>query len=80
MSFETTGTGQFRPLEGSNAHIGSAGKLEILEEVKVEVFCADKTTAQKAVQALKETHPYEQVAYGAPDVDQAAAAVPELRF
>lgn len=64
VAFEKVGTGQFRPLPGSNAHIGSPGTLEVLEEVQVEIFCQDKDTTRNAVEALKKAHPYEQVAYG----------------
>ncbi|GGO78531.1 hypothetical protein GCM10011348_10660 [Marinobacterium nitratireducens] len=60
--WQTRGTGQFRPLAGSNPHIGEQGALEQLEEWKVEVVCAnDRIDA--AIAALKLAHPYEEVAY-----------------
>ena len=61
-SWETTGVGQFRPLEGSSAFIGSEGVLEKVEELKVELFCPDEKLNQ-VVQALKESHPYETPAF-----------------
>jgi len=61
-SFETLGTGQFKPIDKANPHIGSLNTLEIVEEYKVEMICTDKLIKQ-AVQTLKESHPYEEVAY-----------------
>lgn len=62
-SWQTQGTGQFRPLEGSNPAIGTHGAIEHVEEVKIETIC--KAENIKAVLiALKETHPYEEPAYG----------------
>lgn len=61
-SFETLGTGQFKPIDKANPHIGSLNTLEIVEEYKVEMICTDELIKQ-AVQTLKESHPYEEVAY-----------------
>ena len=66
--WQTLGTGQFRPLKGSSPFIGEvgmgdeAGELEKVNEYKVEMVCADNLI-QKAVQALLDTHPYEEPAY-----------------
>lgn len=43
--------------------IGDVGKLEEVEEVRVETLCVGRDVAVKAVQALKEAHPYEEPAY-----------------
>lgn len=60
--WQTRGTGQFRPLAGSDPAIGSQGRLEKVEEWKVEIICsADRI--QAAVEALLQAHPYETVAY-----------------
>lgn len=61
-SFETLGTGQFRPLKGANPHIGEVEKVEHVQEYKVEMICPDELI-HVAVQTLKEAHPYEEVAY-----------------
>lgn len=58
-----SGTGQFRPLAGANPNIGKVGELEKVEENKVEMVIFGKETILNAVKALKETHPYEVVAY-----------------
>ncbi|MGM0702348.1 MAG: NGG1p interacting factor NIF3 [Pseudomonadota bacterium] len=60
--FQTPGTGQFRPLDGANPHIGQVGDLERVEELKVELVCEDDLIRQ-AVAALREAHPYEEPAF-----------------
>ena len=61
-SWEVLGTGQFRALENANPFIGKKGKVETLQEYKVEMICED-LLIKKAIKVLKETHPYEEVAY-----------------
>ncbi|WP_370298239.1 NGG1p interacting factor NIF3 [Pontibacterium sp.] len=60
--WQTLGTGQFRPLAGSDPHIGAQGEVEMLPEWKVEMVCDDDLIHQ-AVATLKQAHPYEEVAY-----------------
>ena len=62
--WQTTGRGQFLPLENSHPFIGSCGKCEIVEETKIEIICPD-CILEKAILALKQAHPYEEVAYHA---------------
>jgi len=61
-AWQTLGQGQFRPLAGSNPYVGNANKVEILAEYKVEMVC-DSLIAGKAISAMKEAHPFEEVAY-----------------
>lgn len=61
-SWQTEGTGQFRPLSGSDPFVGSHGKTEQVPELKVELVCADDLI-KKALNALKQAHPYEEPAY-----------------
>ena len=61
-SFEILGKGQFRPLSGSNPTIGSQGSIETVDELKVEMVCADHLI-KDVVAALKKSHPYETPAY-----------------
>ena len=56
------GTGQFRPLEGSDPFIGSKDEVERVPEVKVEMVC-DDDAIDAVVEALKKAHPYETPAY-----------------
>ncbi len=60
--WQVKGIGQFRPLVGSNPHIGSQDRLEKIEEWKVELVCEDDLI-RAAVTVLKQAHPYEEVAY-----------------
>ena len=62
-SWETVGTGQFRPLEGSNPAIGSHHRLEKLQEIKIETVCTQQTL-RNVLETLKRVHPYEEPAYG----------------
>ncbi|EGE00257.1 Structural toxin protein RtxA [Trichophyton interdigitale] len=61
--FTTVGTGQFRPGNSANPHIGSVGTLEKVEEAKVETLCVGEEVVKKAVAALKQAHPYEEPSY-----------------
>lgn len=60
--WQVLGEGQFRPLEGSDPHIGSHGKVETVAEWKVELVCADQLINQ-VVSALRSAHPYEEPAF-----------------
>ena len=61
-SFETLGTGQFKPIGNADPHIGELGRIERAQEYKVEMICSNELI-KKAVETLKEVHPYEEVAY-----------------
>ena len=61
-SFETLGTGQFKPINNANPHIGEVDTIEKVQEYKVEMICKDKLI-KEAVKVLKESHPYEEVAF-----------------
>ena len=51
--FTTFGTGQFRPGDKANPHIGTVGNLEYVESAKVETLCIGEDVVKKAVEALK---------------------------
>jgi len=51
--FESLGTGQFRPGDTANPHIGKLGKLEYVEEARVETLCIGEGVIKEAVKALK---------------------------
>jgi hypothetical protein len=50
--WQVLGEGQFRPLRGSSPFLGETGKLEVVEEYRVELVCSDELI-EDAVQALK---------------------------
>ncbi|SET81098.1 MULTISPECIES: YqfO family protein [Marinobacter] len=61
-AWQTLGQGQFRPLDGSNPHLGEHGQLERVDELKVELVCEDRLI-RDVVAAMKRAHPYEEPAY-----------------
>lgn len=61
-AFETRGIGSFRPLAGTDPYIGTEGKLEHVQEVRMETVCDARDTAD-VVTAMKAVHPYEVPAY-----------------
>jgi dinuclear metal center YbgI/SA1388 family protein len=61
-SFQTIGTGSFQPTEHAQPHIGESGKLERVEEQRIEVLYPAHL-APKVLAALCTAHPYEEVAY-----------------
>ena len=61
-AWQTLGQGQYRPLAGSNPYQGEGGKLETVQEYKVELVC-EEACKDKAIAALKAAHPYEEVAF-----------------
>ena len=60
-SFSTTGIGRFKPGEGANPHIGKVGKLEEVEEERIEITC-QKEILKNVIAAIKRVHPYEEIA------------------
>lgn len=61
-SFNISGIGTFKPLEGSNPFLGRQGELERVEEVRVETI-APASRVKKILNAMLKVHPYEEVAY-----------------
>lgn len=63
-SFGVGGQGTFRPTEAANPTIGTAGgPREEVQEMRLEVLFEEEKQA-RVLQALREAHPYEEVAYG----------------
>ncbi len=60
--WQTLGTGQFRPLDGSHPFIGAPGRIERVREWRVEMICADEYV-KGVVVALRANHPYEEPAF-----------------
>jgi len=61
-AWQCLGSGQFKPLQGSQPHIGKLNEIERVDEFRVEmVCCADNVRA--AINALISAHPYEEPAY-----------------
>lgn len=60
-SFSSKGVGRFKPGEGANPTIGEVGKLESVEEERIEAVCSRELLAP-VIGAIKKVHPYEEVA------------------
>ncbi len=61
-TFNTPGTGTFMPREGTDPFIGEQGKMEYVDEVKIETLYP-MSIEKDVMTAMKKAHPYEEVAY-----------------
>lgn len=61
-TFNSMGTGTFKPEAGSDPYIGNQGELEYVEEVKIETIIPS-SLQNKVISALIKSHPYEEPAY-----------------
>lgn len=61
-SFSTRGTGRFLPEAGANPAIGEVGKMEEVEEERVECQ-VEESRIRDVIAALRKAHPYEEIAY-----------------
>ena len=61
-SWFTRGTGTFLAREGADPAIGGVGEEELVEEYRVEIVVPE-AALQAAVDALRDAHPYEEVAF-----------------
>jgi dinuclear metal center YbgI/SA1388 family protein len=60
-TFRTLGRGTFRGGEGASPYLGEKGRLEEVEELRIETVVAAHTVG-RAVNAATAAHPYEEVA------------------
>lgn len=60
-SFSTRGLGRFRGRKGSSPFIGKPGKVEEVEEERIETICPEKILP-RVLEAIKKAHPYEEPA------------------
>jgi dinuclear metal center YbgI/SA1388 family protein len=61
-SFAMAGEGRFRPLEGAAPTIGTVGRLEVTDEVRIEAVMPRARRAA-VVRAMLAAHTYEEVAF-----------------
>jgi dinuclear metal center YbgI/SA1388 family protein len=66
-SFSSEGMGAYLPTENSKPFAGSKGKLEKTKETRVEMIFP-KLLLTKILTALRQSHPYEEVAYFVSDL------------
>lgn len=73
-SFRVPGTGSFRPNDQARPFTGETGRLEETREERIEVQFPSWQEEQ-ILEALLETHPYEEVAYYIQRVDHASSRI-----
>lgn len=61
-SFRSAGTGTFRPGPGTRPFLGSEGRDEAAEEIRLETILP-RASVGKVLDKLRRAHPYEEVAY-----------------
>ncbi len=61
-TFQTEGTGTFRPLPGSDPFLGRVGELEKAREFRLETIVPEEKLP-RVLEAMLQAHPYEEVAY-----------------
>ena len=61
-SYALEGIGSFKANENANPFVGEIGKVHFEKESRLEVIF-ESYKEQKIIAALKENHPYEEVAY-----------------
>ena len=61
-TFRTPGTGTFLPGEGTDPYLGERGRLERVEEIRLETV-VPAHAAGRAVAAVRAAHPYEEPAF-----------------
>lgn len=60
-SFSVRGIGRFRPEAGAQPAIGQVGRLEEVEEERIEITC-DSPLVREVIAAIVKAHPYEEPA------------------
>ncbi len=60
-SYSTPGTGRFKPKKGADPAIGKVGKLEEVDEERIEVIAPIEKYLE-IIEKVKKAHPYEEPA------------------
>ena len=60
-TFTLRGVGRFKPMDGATPAIGEVGKLEEVEEDRIETVCSEEKL-HDVLLAIKKVHPYEEPA------------------
>lgn len=61
-SFQSTGIGSFRPLDGAEPAVGEVGTVQNVPETRLEMV-ADRRMRADVLSALRASHPYEEPAF-----------------
>ena len=60
-TFSCRGIGRFRPLPDAQPYTGEVGRLERVEEERIETLCT-RDNIRAAIEAVRAAHPYEEPA------------------
>jgi hypothetical protein len=60
-SFSVRGVGRFQPGDGAHPAIGQIGRLEEVDEERIEFMCDSRLVTQ-VIAAIVQAHPYEEPA------------------
>jgi dinuclear metal center YbgI/SA1388 family protein len=66
-SFNTEGTGTFKPGEGTNPFVGKKGERQYEKEIRIEIIFPGHLQ-KPLLEAMIKAHPYEEVAYDLVDL------------
>jgi len=69
-SFSAPGEGRFRPLEGAAPTIGELGRVEVVDEERIEAVLP-RTLRRDVVAAMLAVHPYDEPAYDVVELEDA---------
>ncbi len=61
-SFNVSGIGTFKPMEGTHPFIGAVGETSTVDEIKIETVVPERFL-NRVIFAMKQSHPYEEPAY-----------------
>jgi dinuclear metal center YbgI/SA1388 family protein len=61
-SFNSSGTGSFRALDGANPFVGVLNQIHEEAEIRLEMICRNEKI-NAVLSAMKIAHPYEEIAY-----------------
>jgi hypothetical protein len=73
-TFRSAGTGTFLAQGGAKPYVGSVGELNQVPEYRLEIL-ASPAKLSNAIKAMREAHPYEEVAYDVYEVQNPQAGV-----
>lgn len=61
-SYSVDGVGRYKATDRAKPFIGLVGNFEEVEEERIECVC-DRNKAKKVIAAMRNVHPYEEVAF-----------------
>jgi hypothetical protein len=60
-TFTSSGVGRFKPSKAAHPSAGEVGKLNALQEERIETICAPEAL-ERVLHAIRKAHPYEEPA------------------